>query len=306
MTRLSVDKFMTRRRRIRAVGRRSVAVLLLFLGAVPALAQTPTTVEVARVGVVTETPRGDSVVLGTVLPGTVLEVLSRQGAWHRVRSPERSTDWRSGWIHARYLTGSATPDSERESSEGEPLRFSVRGFGQVGGIRFTASDSFDAITGSEWGVMYGGGAQVGLSNGLFFQGSYERFEATGQRVFVFENEIFELGIDNTVTVTPIQFTVGYRQVADSKYVGYVGAGAGQVRLEERAAFSDPSEDVDETSVSYHVLGGVEYPLARWLWVGGEGQWSFVPDALGEDGVSQLFDETDLGGFTLRFKVSVGL
>jgi hypothetical protein len=31
----------------------------------------------------------------------------------------------------------------------------------------------------------------------------------------------------------------------------------------------------------------------------------VPDAIGESGVSKAFNETDLGGTTLRFKITIG-
>jgi opacity protein-like surface antigen len=154
--------------------------------------------------------------------------------------------------------------------------------------------------------MWGGGAQMAFSNGLFFQGSYERYQSTGQRVFVVDSQVFELGIENEITVTPIQVTVGYRQATSDRVVGYVGGGVGWHRLEEVAQLSDPAENVDETEIGYHVLGGMEYVVTPWLWVGGEGQWAYVPDILGNDGVSAAFDEDDLGGFTLRFKLTVGL
>ena len=162
--------------------------LLAGLVGQPAMAQTDGTIEVQRVTVVNENPRGDSVVLDTVPPGTVLEIVEVDSPWYLVQAPDGVTEWRRGWIHERYLTVLSMPTPDPDDVDTRvPLRTTVRGFGQVGGLYFTASDSFDAVTGSAWGVMYGGGVQVGFSNGLFFQGSYERYESTGQRVFVFED-----------------------------------------------------------------------------------------------------------------------
>ena len=299
---------MTGRRLVR--NSRTAAAVLLSVGvlASPAMAQEGGTVEVTNVGVVMETARGDSVVLDTVEPGTVLEVLDFDSPWYEVRAPRGSEGWRRGWLHQRYIQVLTAPTSSAKSPTTPTLKLktSVRGFGQFGAIRFTAADNFDAVTGNSWGPMWGGGAQMAFSNGLFFQGSYERYQSTGQRVFVVDSQVFELGIENEITVTPIQVTVGYRQPTSDGVVGYIGGGVGWHRLEEVAQLSDPAENVDETKIGYHVLGGMEYAVTRWLWVGGEGQWAYVPDILGNDGVSAAFNEDDLGGFTLRFKLTVGL
>ena len=58
------------------------------------------------------------------------------------------------------------------------------------------------------------------------------------------------------------------------------------------------KNVDERFSGYHLVGGVEYKITRWLGVAGEVTWTTVPDAIGEAGVSAAFDETDLGGTTL--------
>ena len=121
----------------------------------------------------------------------------------------------------------------------------------------------------------------------------ERYEETGQRVFVFNDQVFELGIANTVTLTPIHISVGYREVANPSLVGYLGAGVGWYTYKEESAFADPQENVDEQAVGYHVLGGVETPILPWFWLGGEFQWAYVPNVLGDQGVSALLEEDDL-------------
>jgi hypothetical protein len=43
----------------------------------------------------------------------------------------------------------------------------------------------------------------------------------------------------------------------------------------------------------------------WFWIGGEAQWATVPKALGESGLSAVYEEKDLGGVTFRLKLIVG-
>ncbi len=202
----------------------------------------------------------------------------------------------------------------------------VRGFVQAGLLRFAAAESFTAITGRPGAAVYGGGGQIGVA-GLFVQGSIERYAATGRRVFVFEDRVFDLGIPNQITIVPVQVTAGYRMTPRGRWrlAGYGGGGLGAYRFAESAPFGpragDPPEasaetvvpplgppygdEVRETHRSYHVLGGVEAPLLPWLRLGGEGQWTWVPGALGEGGAPAAFGESDLGGLTLRVKLSMG-
>lgn len=293
----------------RSTYRIGLCVTLLLLGVlqaqpVSAQAEVATELRVTSITPVLETARGDSVVLDTLNPGTRLEVLEQDDFWYLVRTPDDANDWRQGWVRSRFVEVIGTRELPPEAQP-VSLRSSVRGFVQVSSMWFTADDSFDAITGSSVGLMYGGGAGFGFSNGLFVQGGVERYKDTGQRVFISNNQIFELGIPNTIEIMPVQATVGYRQVASSNVVGYVGAGAGVYLFKETADLGSPVNNIDEQHVSYHILGGVEYPLMSWLWLGGEGQYTWVPSAIGEAGISAEFDEKDLGGFSLRVKLSVG-
>ena len=295
------------RRPIQRIGLGVALVLLWGAFHAPVLAQAPvvaTELRVTSTAPVLETPRGDGFVLDTVDPGTRLEVLEQNRLWYLVRTPDNSNTWREGWVRDRYVEVIGTREIPPEEQP-VTLRTSLRGFVQFSGMWFTASDSFDAITGSSLGVMYGGGGGVGFSNGFFVQGGVERYEDTGQRVFIANNQIFELGIPNTIEVMPIQATAGYRQVSGSSVVGYIGGGAGVYLYKETGDFGSPADNIDEKYASYHILGGVEVPLLSWLWLGGEGQYTWVPSSIGEEGISAEFDETDLGGFALRVKLSVG-
>ena len=183
-----------------------------------------------------------------------------------------------------------------------------RGFGDVGGTRFAAAHSFDAVLGTHRGVVFGGGIDAVLPSGIFVGVRASRFQKNGTRVFVLDDQVFDLGIATTVRVIPIQLTGGYRfKVARRHVVPYVAGGVGWFRYSENSDFADTSENVADTFTGYHVLGGAELRMSRNLGVAGEAEWSVVPDALGHDpsGVSSSFDETDLGGITFRVKVVIG-
>jgi hypothetical protein len=190
----------------------------------------------------------------------------------------------------------------------QPRTVSIGGYGMLGNIRFTATESFDAVLGTSTGFIFGGGARVGLPfGGLFVDVGAWRFQGEGQRVFVFEDEVIPLGIPLEVTVTPIEISGGWRFSIRQlpKLSPYVAGGLTVMKYGETSDASSNADDVDETFSGYHLLGGAEYKITRWLGLAGEASWTTVPDSIGEAGVSAAFDETDLGGLTFRFKVTVG-
>ena len=183
-----------------------------------------------------------------------------------------------------------------------------RGFGEFGGTRMAASESFKAVTGSPSGVMFGGGVEVVFAEGLFVNVRASRFQKDGSRVFVLGDQVFNLGIATTVRVTPVEVSAGYRfKVGRRQVVPYLGGGVGWYRYSETADFAGAGDDVNETHTGYHVLGGAEYRLSRLFGVAGELEWSIVPNALGQNAnsVSAAFDETSLGGTTFLAKFIVG-
>ena len=64
--------------------------------------------------------------------------------------------------------------------------------------------------------------------------------------------------------------------------------------------------MDESFNGYHMLGGAEYKITRWLGVAGEASLDHGARRHRRiGGVSAAFNETDLGGATFRFKITVG-
>jgi hypothetical protein len=210
---------------------------------------------------------------------------------------------------AAPASAQSKPQPRASTASKRPSRsVSISGYATFGNIFFTATESFDAILGKTSGPMFGGGARVGLPwGGLFVDVGAWRFHAEGDRALVFEGEVIPLGIPVDITVTPIEFSGGWRFRIRSlpKFSPYVAGGFTAMKYHESSDFSDPAEDVDDTSGGYHLLGGAEYKITRWLGVAGEASWTTVPDAIGESGVSAAFNETDLGGTTFRFKITIG-
>ena len=182
----------------------------------------------------------------------------------------------------------------------------VRGFATLGGITFQAQDSFDAIFERHAGPIVGGGAQVLLPRDVFVEVAASRFKQEGERAFVTATgELFQLGIPVEVTITPLEITGGWRFRKWPRVVPYGGVGYSSYRYLETSDFANPEENVEERFGGFHVLGGAEYQARRWLAVGGEVVWASIPGALGNGGVSAAFNENNLGGTTLRVKISVG-
>lgn len=196
----------------------------------------------------------------------------------------------------------------RPSASRPSRTIQIGGYAMVGRGDFTAAESFDAILGGHSGPIFGGGARIGLPfGGLFVDVGAWRFHDEGERVFVTGNEIVPLNIPVEVTITPFEISAGwqFRLRRVPKLVPYLAGGFTSYGYEETSQFSTGAEDADERFTGYHAMGGADYRITRWIGIGGEFVWTTVPDAIGEAGVSALFDETDLGGTSVRLKITIG-
>ncbi len=195
----------------------------------------------------------------------------------------------------------AASQTAAQSSEGVGLR----GFGSVGTTLFTASDSFDAVLGTDRLTTYGGGVELTEGSALLVVGAW-RASKDGQRVFVSDGDVFPLGIPLEATVIGIEISGAWRfRRLSTRVIPYAGGGYTSLQYQEDSSTDEDEDDFDDRFNGFHVLGGVDVRLRSWLGVAAEVVWTSVPDAIGESGVSQAFDETDLGGTSIRVKVVVG-
>ena len=194
------------------------------------------------------------------------------------------------------------------AAQAAPTSASIEGYAMFGRINFSSAESFDAIVGEPSGQIFGGGTRIGVGlGGWFFEVGAWRYRADGERVLVVNDTVYPLGIPVRVTVTPIELSSGWRFRLRRlpKVTPYVAGGITSMHYSETSEFSTSMENTAAFFNGYHLLGGAQYKVWRWLGVAGEAAWTTVPDAIGESGVSKAFNETDLGGTTLRVKVTIG-
>lgn len=184
----------------------------------------------------------------------------------------------------------------------------VGGYAMVGQFRFASARSFDTILGTDSGPIAGGGATVGLPfGGLFVDIGAWRFSHSGERVLVLGSEVIPLSIPLDVRIVPVEISAGWRFRIRRlpKLIPYAAAGYTSFGYKETSTFAGSGEDVDERFGGYHLRGGAEFKLTRWLGVAGEAAWTTVPDAIGSGGVSKAFNEDNLGGTSFRARLTVG-
>jgi opacity protein-like surface antigen len=295
----------------RAIIRVASVSCFLIACAAPAIAQTTVRVTHDQSKIWTADFRSTAAV---VQAGTILTVVGQRKDWFEVVVPvdDGSGGTTSGFIfksNVDRVNGPTPPAvSQRRSTAGQPASERSRpigflGFGQFSYARFAAQDSFQAVMGQAAGQFFGGGAEVRVGSGLFLNASVERFTDTGQRVVVADGQVFGLGIPDTITLTPMTVTTGWR-FAHDRATPYVGAGIGRILYKEESKFVDASDNINTRFTSYHMLGGVEFRNG-WLATAFEVEYSRVPGAIGIGGASAAFQESDLGGLVGRIKVLVG-
>jgi hypothetical protein len=182
----------------------------------------------------------------------------------------------------------------------------VRALFFVSGEQMSAKTSFDAIFGQSFEPFYGGGVNLVFRHGIWVEATASHFSKTGQRAFINQGQAFQLGIPLTVSITPIEFSGGYRfrRVA-TRLIPYAGGGIGTYGYDESSPSSAAGENLSARHVGYLAVGGVEGRVQKWISLAGDIQYTHVPGILGSSGVSHDANEHDLGGFAVRAKVIVG-
>ena len=183
--------------------------------------------------------------------------------------------------------------------------FAPRVFVEISEQQFTAKDTFKSIFGQSAGPFKGGGFDLVLGRNIFVEVSASQFKKTGQRVFRFESTNYPLGIPLTTMVTPIEYIGGVRLRRWARVIPYGGAGVGSFKYEESSTFATAEENVEVKKNGLVVVGGAEFRLFRWVGATVDAHYSRVNDILGQGGISQVYNENDLGGAAARFRVLVG-
>lgn len=177
------------------------------------------------------------------------------------------------------------------------------GYLALTGVRRSAQAVFG---GSSGGLVLGGGAGADLGSRFFLSGRVRWFEKDGERVFVADENapVFPLGHPLTLRLVPVDLSFGYRFPPLGAFGPYAGAGAGAVFYREKSTVAGVEESDSRTRASGHVLAGVAWGRSRVRFAAEVG-YSFAPGAVGLAGVSKVYDESDIGGFTVTGKLLFG-
>ena len=271
-------------------------------------------------------PDRQRVPLRTLPVGTTAVVERVQDEWIRITFNDVQFGRRTGWVETKFVRATAAPKvspppppprpgpkpgaakpqpTRPTASRVRRLSPSGRLFGAVAFDRMTAAESFKAITDSDGLPSFGFGAQgVNLWRRLFLETSVEYSRTDGERVFVFGDEVFKLGIPIKLRLLPIDVVGGWR-FPGGRVTPMIGGGVTFVRYEETSEFSDPAENVKEWHTGFTVMGGVEIRLAPQMHLRTEVRYRAYHGALGSGGVSGEFDESTLGGVGAVVKVVFG-
>lgn len=166
-----------------------------------------------------------------------------------------------------------------------------------------AKNSAKAVfNGSSGGLTFGGGLRYGLGDHLFVAAWGRYFSKTGERVFVASasSPVFRLGHPLKVRIVPIQGTIGYRFGLGS-LVPYAGIGGGVTSYREESTVGGVTDSSRQNRGSGHALAGLEFGKGSFR-LGAEAMYSLVPKAIGIGGVSKVYGEDDIGGFSAVGKV----
>jgi hypothetical protein len=189
-----------------------------------------------------------------------------------------------------------------------PQALAIRPFFLITGQQFAATRTFEAAFDTAFQPFFGGGVELVFNGDLFIDATVSRFSKTGQRAFLTSTTAYKLGEPLDVSVTPIEFTAGYRfRQVSRTIVPYIGGGIGSYGYSESSPppYSDSSENVDQRGIGYLLVGGVDMRVHRWVSVAVDGQYSRVTGILGEGGLSKAAGEDDLGGVAIRARVLIG-
>jgi opacity protein-like surface antigen len=301
----------------------ALALSCAFAGS--AIAQPKAVRVTNREAAIRAEPNRRSALVGRAPEGAVLDVLGQENDWYKVSIPERlrtSGAAASGFVETRQVTQVTDPSGEaitprqpatatqaqrgRLPTRKAPFPLRIRGFGTLLFERFQAVNSFEALYGSASAPVFGGGVDVSLGRRLFVQVDVSHVRRSGERAFVFNGEVFPLGIEQQMRLTPLAVNVGYRPVRPParRVTPYVGGGVGFYFYRETSGVGGDGA-FSTSGFGAQAIGGAEYRVSRWVSAAAEAGYRHVPGILGDAGVSKEFGEKNLGGFTVGVKVLIG-
>jgi len=184
------------------------------------------------------------------------------------------------------------PDAQREPWG---LNVGVR----VGAFELTEIDrTYEALYGSDTFTLIGLDLELRIRKHFLVALAWESGSIDGERVIPSIPPI-QTGIKDELSLEPMHFTVGWLFRHGKPLQVHVGAGLTFLSFDNKGPNGSDSEQGNQFVV------GVRRSFNRFS-VGLEVRQTSVPDAVGQGGLSAIFDEDDLGGLgthvVFRYKV----
>ncbi|HET9315114.1 MAG TPA: outer membrane beta-barrel protein, partial [Vicinamibacteria bacterium] len=170
------------------------------------------------------------------------------------------------------------------------------GWAELSNARRSAEAVFDGTSG---GPTFGAGVRWSVTPSIYVALGGRYFGKDGERAFVAGpgQPSFGLGHPLSVRLIPVHAQAGWRFRPDTSFVPYVGLGIGFASYREESTVGDiPEPAITETKFSGIVSAGLEYGRGS-IRFGIDLSYSTIPDSLGMGGISEIYGEDDLGGFT---------
>jgi hypothetical protein len=169
----------------------------------------------------------------------------------------------------------------------------------------TASDSAKAVfDGASGGWTLGFAGEYGIGEKFFVRAGARYFQRDGERVFVAAPGSPVFGLDHplTVRIVPAYGLVGYRFLQGATLRPYIAVGGGATSYKEESDVAGEIFKSTATKAAGHAVAGLDYGRGA-LRFGAEVMYSTVPDAIGFDGVSEVYGEDDIGGLSAVVRIS---
>jgi hypothetical protein len=171
-----------------------------------------------------------------------------------------------------------------------------------------ASNSAKAVfDGKSGGPVFGASLRVPFGQSFFVSAHGRFFQKSGERAFVEApgKPVFRLGHPLDVRIVPAYAMLGYEFGGRrSSFHPYVGLGAGVTSYREESTVAGEVDTFSATKPSYHLAAGVDYGRGG-LRFGVELGYSAAPKVIGEEGVSKVYGEDDVGGLQVVGRISFG-
>ena len=159
-----------------------------------------------------------------------------------------------------------------------------------------AHRSYDAVFGSPM-PQVGLGVEWKLANHWVLGANADYGQVDGEQVLITDNSTISTGVGVTLTYIPVRATAGFVLDPEGSWRWRFGAGPAWVSWKD-----DSRGGSSGNALGAHLLVGLRHPSRHVTW-GADLDWSTIPNAVGDGGVTKFYNEDDVGGLTLTLIAS---